>query len=205
MTSFLANLGASFGTKSFDSELRIPEVDIKKIFSAIRATPTSFGLQPFHVIDVRDPAIRESMKGNAMNQAQVTTASHLLVFCARTDIDTRIDRYAEEASGGDPKKRETLDAYTKKVRAITGGYDQTKALEWTTKQTYIALGFALAAAAELGIDSCPLEGFNKLAIAKLLELPEEVRPVLLLALGYKKDPSPHKHLRFPESDLFSVR
>lgn len=205
MTSFLENLGASFGTKSFDPDRRISEEDIRKVFSAIHATPTSFGLQPFHVVDVRDPALREAMQGNAMNQAQVVTASHLLVFCARTDVDARINRYIEEASGGDPARRGALALYAEKVRNITKGYDEARALEWTTKQTYIALGFALAAAAELGIDSCPLEGFNKPAVAKLLGLSEEMRPVVLLALGYKKEPSPHKHFRFPENDLFSAR
>lgn len=205
MTSFLKNLDVSFGTKSFDPTRKLTEGAIAAIKNAIHATPSSFGLQPYHVVEVRDEEIRKAIRGAAMDQPQITDASHLFVFCARTDIDARVSRYVLESERQASASTQDLTRYAQKVRSVTRGYDDAKALEWATKQTYIALGFALAAAAELGCDSCPIEGFNKGATAKLLGLPEAVRPVVLLALGYHKNASPYKRVRFPEEDLFSSR
>jgi nitroreductase len=205
MSSFLGNLNASFGTKIFDPEKKIPDADIAKFKEALHMTPTSFGLQPFHVVDVREPGVRAQIRSGAMDQSQVTDASHLFVFCARTDVDHRVDQFVSEALRQETSSSESLASYAEKVRKITKGYDEAKTLEWSTKQAYIALGFGLAAAAELGVDSCPMEGFGKGLTAKVLGLPDTHKPVILLTLGYRKVSSPYKRMRFPEDDLFSSR
>ncbi len=205
MASFLGNLDANFGTKSFDPERSVSDVDLAKVKAAICSTPSSFGLQPYTIIDVRESTIRAALRGAARDQTQVTDAPHLFVFCARTDLKQRVDEYVAEALAQGVATNDSLTLYAKKVSSITKGYDAERALTWTTKQAYITLGFALAACAELGIDACPIEGISEKLIANILALPETHVPVFLLAFGYRKEDSPYKRFRFSENNLFSRR
>src|SRR3989338_1421908 len=91
--SFLAQLNWRFATKSFDPEKKVSESDLALILKAIRMAPTSAGLQPFHVFVITDPVLREKIKRSSRGQAQVTDASHLLIFCVRDDVRGRIDEY----------------------------------------------------------------------------------------------------------------
>jgi nitroreductase/dihydropteridine reductase len=86
------------------------------------------------------------------------------------------------------------------MKALEGTPD--KAVAWAAKQTYIALGFALAACAELGIDSCPMEGFNPAEVDKILNLPENLKTQAFLAVGYRAEGPAQPKVRFPESDIF---
>jgi nitroreductase len=74
---------------------------------------------------------------------------------------------------------------------------------WADRQTYIAHGFALAACAELKIDSCPIEGFDPAAVDKILGLPEDTSSVVMMPIGYRSEEPQHAKVRFPMSDLFS--
>ncbi len=205
MPSFLNNLSWRYATKKFDGRTIAPD-KLAKIFEAVRLAPTSFGLQPFHVTIVTDKDLREKIKDLAWGQEQVTTGSHLLVFSARTDISDRINAYFELATGGQAALRATLAGYEKMMTDFAAGLDAPAAESWAARQTYLALGFALAAAAELEIDACPMEGFNPAGVKTVLKLPEHFFPKALLALGYRHaSEKPKPKIRFPNSDLFDSR
>lgn len=203
--SFLSNLEWRFATKQFDSSKNVEDDVLEKVLRAIRLVPTSFGLQPFHVVVVSDQELKKKMRNHSFLQSQVTDSRYLLVFCARTDIKERINDYIEIASRGDIKNKIKIQPLKMGMSLYAKKMNDNELLEWSRRQAYLALGFALAACAELKIDSCPMEGFSPRAIDKLLELPEHIKSVAYLAVGYRsKDPDREK-MRFSEEDLFTKK
>ncbi|HSE34736.1 MAG TPA: NAD(P)H-dependent oxidoreductase [Candidatus Paceibacterota bacterium] len=202
--TFLSQLDWRFATKAFDPSKKVSEDDLAKILHAIRMAPTSYGTQPFHVTVVTDPALREKLKEVSYGQAQVTDASHVLIFQARTNIDARVDEYVELATSGDAAAKEAMAGYT----GMMHGAMQAKKgaeLAWAARQTYIALGFGLAAAMELEIDACPMEGFDPDGVDKVLGNPPEQKTLAYMSIGYRAKGPDRPKVRFPESELFDRR
>ena len=91
--SFLSQLEWRHAAKEFDRQKPVHEQDLAKILRAVRMAPSSFGLQPYHIVSVSDDAIKEHIREHAWGQPQVTTCTYLLVFCTCTDADEkRIDQ-----------------------------------------------------------------------------------------------------------------
>lgn len=178
---------------------------LHNVLAAIRFAPSSYGLQPYHVVMVTHPDLRIRVREVAFDQVPVTEASHLLVFCTRTDGLRRIDQYVEAASGENPGKAEKLTGYGDVMRKDVGKKSPEQFKAWADRQTYLALGFALAACAELGLDSAPMEGFKPSEVNRILELPDHLKSVVLLCVGYRSHDPERKKVRFPEEDLFERR
>jgi len=200
--SFLAQLDWRFATKKFDPEKNLSDESVGKILEAIRMTPTAYGLQPFHVVVVTDVETKKKLQETSYGQPQPADASHVLVFFSRTDILDRIDAYMK-LSFGDEAESEKAVKTAERFRQMAGRYEGAAGAQWAAQQSYIALGFALAAAAELEIDSCPMEGCDFAAIKGIFNLPEIFTPVLLLPLGYRAEGPARPKTRFPKGDLFS--
>ncbi|MCH7492822.1 nitroreductase family protein [Patescibacteria group bacterium] len=105
----------------------------------------------------------------------------------------------------DPSLIDTHEAMASKLNNFADNKEAEGLESWAQRQTYIALGFGLAACAELKIDSCPMEGFQKDEADKALKLPSYLKSTALLAIGYRQDDPTRPKLRYPESDLFSFR
>lgn len=204
--SFLSNLEWRHATKAFDSNQTLPAGALDQILGAIRMAPTSFGLQPFRVEVIQNPKLQAELKPHAWNQAQITTAQALLVFVARTDVDQRVTRYFEAISGGNAEARAGLKGYEDMMRGFLAAKSPDDLKAWTIKQAYIAMGFALAACAELKIDSCAMEGINPAEFDRILGLPAHEYSAVVLAVGIR-DPQTEVRpkFRFSESDLFRRR
>lgn len=169
-------------------------VDITPIKSAILNAPTSYGIQPFHVIAITNPKIKSSLKEACNNQAQIEESYCLFIFCAINNLEERINQYVEQS--GFIKKKEFMLKYIDK---------EPNPLEWAKRQAYIALGFGMAAAMELNIASCPMEGFNPEAISKVLKLNDNLKPCVLLTVGNKNDNYElEKRFRFEPNDIFTT-
>jgi nitroreductase len=203
MSTFLNRLEWRHATKAFDGTKSVTDSDLEKILSGIRMAPSSFGLQPFHVEVIRGKVLREKLFHHAWNQVQITSCSALLVFVAHSKLSSRIDQYIEGLSAGNAQARAGLKDYEEMMKGALVNRSPEEQRTWATKQAYIALGFGLAACAELGIDSCPMEGFNSPEFDKLLDLPEGQFSSVLLPIGYA-DSSVLKRpkFRFPHGDLF---
>ena len=92
------------------------------------------------------------------------------------------------------------------VTGFVSSKDETAALVWASKQTYIAQGFALAACAELEIDSCPMEGFDPGAVGEILGLPDTEKALAILPIGYRAEgesPRTPQKVRFSKEALFT--
>lgn len=199
--TFLNNLDWRFAAKGFDPDKKVSDTDLEAIKEAISKTPTSFGLEPYHIKVITDQDLKDRIQAISWNQPQVGTCSHLLVFCYRTDIvDERIDAYLENASGGNAEIKEKMMPYREMMH---GFLSQADIPFWAARQTYIALAFAMAACAELRIDNCPMEGCDFAKLNEMLELPDHMQSVVMLPIGYRTGDPERPKVRFPKSEIFS--
>lgn len=125
--------------------------------------------------------------------------SHLLVFCARNDASESVERFISNC-----KVDEVAPNYAQAVRNSLSGLDSATFLDRSANQAFIALGIAVAAAAELRIGSCPMSGFVPEEVHRVLKLPPNQWPVAYLAIGSELDPpSPLPRFRLPLQELFT--
>jgi nitroreductase len=190
-SSFLNNLEWRRAVKHFGDK----PVDTAPIIKAITNAPSSFGLQPYKVIAVRDSELKKQLRAVAYDQPQVTECDTLFVFCARTDISERAEEYLK-ATGAE-MIRDMLTGFI--------SYLPDKAA-WAARQAYIALGFGLAACAELKIPSCPMEGFTASEVHRILGLSNNLVPSVMLAVGSSaENDGTWPRFRFEQSDLIEER
>lgn len=185
----LQQLNWRYATKKMDASKAVTQDKLDVILEAIRMAPTSSGTQPFELLVVTNPETRAAIQDAAGGQAQITDGSHLLVFAAwDTYTAARIDAVVDinvEARGD----LEMLHAYYDTLKANYVPRDAGVNYAHAARQAYIALGIALVAAAEQGVDSTPMEGFDPSKVDDILGLKARgLRSVVLLPLGYR-DPT----------------
>jgi nitroreductase len=174
--------------KIFDENKKISTDEIRYILEAGRKSPSSFGLEGWKFLVITNTALKEKLRPACWNQVQITSCSHLIVLLAEIE--------GAKVESGKPAKQlgrrgmddETLKGYIElyaKHLANTLKKDQS-IYEWTARQTYIAGANMMTAAAFIGIDSCPIEGFEKEKVEEILELDTTKWQVsMLLPLGYR--------------------
>ena len=174
-----------YATKKMNGEA-VPQEKVNQILEAIRLAPTSMGIQPFVVYTITDQDLKDRILPIANNQSQVVEGSHLLIFAAWDELtDERINDYIK-LTATERKLDETVLEPMKKTLKRIGSKTSDEVFDWAARQTYIALGFAMAAAAINQVDSTPMEGFNAAELDQLLNLREKgLRSVTLLPLGYR--------------------
>jgi nitroreductase / dihydropteridine reductase len=201
---FISQLGWRTAEKAFDSEKVVEARELALIKRAIQYAPSSYGLQPYHVVVVSDKKLKEQLREHSFDQPQITDCSHLFVFCGRTDAVERVDALMELTTDGDEELRLKMKGYEDMMRkAMEKKVKDGLELGWAEMQAYLALGFGLAACAELQVDSCPMEGFLPEKYNELLELPEHMKSVALMAVGFRKRHPRLSKVRFGQDDLFS--
>jgi len=188
-----------YAAKRFDGK-KVPEEKMHALMEIIRHSASSFNIQPWKIMVVTDQKLKDELQKVSWNQPQVGTCSHLLVFCADTDLEALIEKLRSQLSKtGMPA--ESLEGYVNMMSGFSKGMPPGERLSWAQRQVYIALGNALNGAASLGFDSCPMEGFDAKAYSKILALPANIVPTVLAPVGYADD-TPRPKLRFPSEDVF---
>lgn len=208
-SELLQQLTWRYATKKFDPTKSIPEETITALTSSLVLTPSSFGLQPWHFLIIRDPSIREELLPNSWGQAQVTECSHFVVLAAKSetteaDIDNFLDRTVAVRGG----QIDQLNPYRDMMIGFTKNMDKAEQLQWAKLQIYIALGQLMTCAAVLGIDACPMEGINPAEYDRILKLPEKgYTTSVACALGYRADDDKYSSapkVRFEEDEVVSL-
>lgn len=204
----IENLKWRYATKKYDTTKKVSEDDLQQIKEAIRLSPSSYGLQAFKILDIKDKDIREKLKLASYWQPQITEASHLLVFCGYADVnDGHIDEYLNLKADTQGFDVELLKEFRNFMKVFIEGRKSGKQV-WTAKQTYIALSNAIAACAELKIDSTPMEGFESEKYNEILGLSSKgLKADVLLAIGYRSDEDKTKYdvrIRKPMESLFEI-
>jgi nitroreductase len=193
-----------YAVKKFDPSKKLSEEQLNGLLESARLSASSFGLQPYKILVVTDPAVRAKIREHAWNQTQVTDASHLLAFCAYRTIDEAyVDRYIALISQERGVSEEALKGYRDMMVGSIKSRSPQELAEWMKRQAYIAVGFALSAAAHLRIDSCPMEGFDPAHVDVDLGLLEQnLTSVVLMPVGFRAadDASAqYKKVRFPDA------
>ncbi|MCU9614963.1 NAD(P)H-dependent oxidoreductase [Caldibacillus lycopersici] len=185
-------------TKAFDPNKKISDEDFQLILEAARLSPSSCGYEPWKFLVIQKPELREEIRKHAWGaQGQAPTASHFVVILARTMMDVKYDsEYVRNqminVHGFPPEVFEAIQGRYKTFQEhdLKLLESERTMLDWASKQTYIALANMMTTAALLGIDSCPMEGFDMEKIQEILtreDLLENGRLAVsvMVAFGYR--------------------
>jgi len=207
MSTFIENQNWRYATKKFDASKTINTEDLNTLKEAIRLSSSSYGLQPYKIIIVENPELRAKIQPAAWGQAQIVEASHLIIFANETRIaEQSIDTYVENISTTRNIPIDSLNGYSDFMKSKIVTLDDSSKNIWASKQTYLAMGNLLNAAAELKIDVTPMEGFVPELVNEILGLDKlGLNASLLATLGYRHDEDATQHykkVRKSNEDLF---
>jgi len=185
--SLIEDLNWRHAAKAYDSTKKVSQEDLDKILEAARLAPTSSGLQPFRLIVVENQDLKEKMVSGAFNPEVMRDCSHVLVFAAWDSYSNeKIDKVYDHHTDVRDLPQGRFSSYTDMIKDLYNAQTPEQHFAHTARQTYIALGLAMAQAAELKIDSTPAEGFNNEVVDEILELKKlGLKSVSLLYLGYR--------------------
>lgn len=209
MNTFIENQNWRYATKKFDSSKRISQSDLETLKEAIRLSASSYGLQPYKVLIIENKEIREQLKPFSWNQSQITDASHLFVFANYVDVESiHIDDYIKNIATTRNLNVEDLKPFSDLMKTNLINLPQELKNTWTSKQTYLAMGNLLNAAAELKIDATPMEGFDPAKYNEILGLEKlGLNASLVVPVGYRHEEDYAQHLikvRKSKEDLFQT-
>jgi len=187
MSETLRLLSWRYATKKMDASQAVLEEKVERILEAIRLSASSSGLQPYQVLVITDAETKAKIRAHAWDQSQVTDASHLLVFAAWDHYSAeRINQMFDLVNEQRGFRNEGWEAYRQKLLSFYPNRTPEENFQHAARQVYIGLGSALIAAAEEGVDSTPMEGFEPEVVDEILNLKAlGLRSVLLLPLGYR--------------------
>ena len=192
MSTILDDLSWRYATKKFDNTKKLSDEQLNLLKEGFNLTASSYGLQPVSLVVIENQDLKEKLVAHSMEQEQVANASHLLVFCVQTKIDSvyindYFKRVQEIRNTPDqvlaPFKDFLLDDFKNK--------DASEIKLWATKQAYLAMGNLLTICAVEKIDACPMEGFIPEEYDKMLGLEEKgLQSVLIMPVGYRAQDDP---------------
>jgi len=209
--TLLTQLHWRYATKKFDPTKKIAAAVWSALEEALVLTPTSYGMQPMKFLVLTDPALRAQLVPVSWGQTQPVDCSHFVVFAARAqNTEADVDHYIARMAAVRGTMPGALVGFKNVlVGDVVNGPRGKVALEWAARQAYIALGNFMTAAALVGVDTCPMEGFEPAKYDEILGLPAQgFRAVVACAAGYRAADDKHAVLpkvRFPASELIERR
>lgn len=209
MNSVIEHRTWRYATKKFDATKKISEEDLETLLEATRLSASSYGLQPYHVFVVADQDIREKLKPASWGQSQITDASHIIVFANTTDFgEELVDDFLENVSETRNIPIDGLKGYSDFMKSKLLELPSETKSDWTARQAYIAFSNMMQAAAELKIDTCPMEGFEAERYNEILGLEDKnLNAAVVLAIGYRSEEDGTQHLpkvRKSKEELFTL-
>lgn len=203
---FMQAMNFRHACKLFDESKKIPKADMQTILEVGRKSPSSFGMEPWKFLVISNDELRAKLRPLCWDQPQITTSSHVVIVLAAIEnvkVESGIPalRFARRAM---PQEKQTfyLNLYANHLKETLSSDKNTYA--WTARQCYIASANMMTAAATLGIDSCPIEGFEKEKVEELLGLDtSKFQVAIIIPFGYRINPqSPQLRLPFEEVVAF---
>jgi nitroreductase/dihydropteridine reductase len=205
--SLIQPLEWRYATKKFDASKKLSAEQLENLLDAVRLAPSSYGLQHYRIFVIEDAGLREQLKAAAYGQPQLTDASQLIVFAAETNInEAYVEKYVDEIAKVRNTERENLVPFEKSMVGTVNQRSEDQLVAWAHKQAYIALGVLLTAAAEAGIDACPMEGFEAGKFDEILGLREKGLATSVIApIGFRAEDDDYAKfakVRKPKEELF---
>lgn len=205
----LEKLEWRYAVKKFDSTRKLSAAQLDRLTTATRLSASAYGLQPYKMLVIENPAIRERLKAASWNQPQITDASHLVVFARMSNLNgTHVDDYTNNIAAVRNINPEDLAGFNGMMKGTIKSLDEIGIAAWTSKQAYLALGTLLTAAAAEGIDACPMEGFDAAQYDEILGLKEKgLATVVIAAIGFRAEDDVMQHakkVRKPIAELVEL-
>lgn len=204
--TLLAALNWRYAVKKFDAAQRIPAELWATLEETLVLAPSSFGLQPWKFFVVNDPTMRAKLLPASWGQTQIVDASHLVVFAVKTNVGPDdAERLIQRTASVREIPPTALEGYK---GMMVGSLSQATPAEveaWMSRQVFIALGQFLTACAVLGVDACPMEGFEPAKYDEILGLPAKgYRSIVVATVGYRSADDRNARLakvRYPKADV----
>jgi len=181
--------------KQYDPSHVMPEADIARLIELAKIAPTSFNIQNYRFVIVRDPGLRQQIRAAAWDQAQVTDASLLVILCA--NLNAHAD---EPARYWAHAPQPVQDAVVPMITPFYAGNERLIRNEAMRSTAFAGMTLMLAARG-LGYDSCPMAGFDAEAVAKLIRLPDDHVISFLLPIGKAIQAPLPRGERLPDSEV----
>ena len=209
MSNYIDDLNWRYAVKQFDASKKVSDEDLQKLIDAVQLSASSYGLQPYKILVIKDQAVKEKLKAAGYNQSQFSDATAVFVFAHQTDFDSElVDSYIELSERIKELETGTLEGYANLMKNALLNLPQEAKAGWTSRQAYIALGNLLSAAAAHKIDACPMEGFEAATFDEILGLTEQnLHAVVVAAVGYRSAEDETQHapkVRRPQEELFQI-
>ena len=193
----IQGLSSRYAVKKFDASKKIPAPVWNALEDALVLSPSSFGLQVWKFLVITDAGVREKLQPASWNQPQITTCSHLVVLCHKTDVGQKdIDAHLSNISKIRSVDISTLKEYGEMMAGFLANSPKDQSESWATRQTYLALGNLLTSATLLGIDTCPMEGFDAGQYNQILGLNDKgLAASVVCACGYRAADDGYQHAK----------
>ena len=202
MKTFEEAIDFRHACKLFDENKKVSDEDITFILNAGRKSPSSFGMEAWKFLVITNKELKAKLRPACWNQIQITSCSHLVIILAGIESAKPESGIVEKRFTRREMPQEQLDfymnLYSSHLKEILS--DDDKLFAWTSKQTYIAAANMMTSAASIGIDSCPIEGFEIDKVEEILKLDKsKYRVSLILPFGYRvNEQSEQLRLEFDE-------
>lgn len=189
MTNSIDALNWRYATKKYDPSKLIESEKIDVLIESIRLSASSFGLQPYTIINVKDKEIRRKLQAAAWNQTQITEASDLFIFAVPTNLnESDVDTFVENIAKTRGITIDSLSEYAGMMKGSIASRTPEERIIWSAKQAYIALGTLLIVAADQKIDATPMEGFDPKQFDEILGLKDKgLTSAVVTTLGYRDE------------------
>ena len=185
----IENLKWRYATKKFDPRKKVSEQDLKYLKEAVQLSVSSYGLQLYKVLIVKDASIREELREASWGQSQVIDASHLFVFCNFSEHkDEYVDDYINNIVETQNIPFSAVAGYGEFIKENLSKKTTSEWQSWSKRQTYLSLANLLNACAELKVDACPMEGFDSAAYNEILGLDKKgLNASVIATVGYRSE------------------
>ena len=175
-----------YATKKMNGE-QVSSGDLLTILNNINLSASSYGLQPYNVVVVKNQELKDKLQIAAYGQTQIGSSSAVIVFAIAEDItEAHVDEYMKRIADTRNLPVNNLENFRQVILGTINNLSVEQKQIWASKQAYIGLGTGLLAAAELNIDACPMEGFNTAEFDSILGLKEKgLKSVVIMPVGYR--------------------
>jgi nitroreductase / dihydropteridine reductase len=196
-STLLTQLNRRYATKKFDSSKKIDSEIFETLLESLRLSPSSFGLQGWGFVMVENTDLRSALLPYARGQTQIVDASHLIILCRRTDVDTDfVSHYIKNTAETREIPESSMDGLKNMILGFLEAKDEATLATWLTKQVYIAQGFLLSACAMLEVDALPMEWFDPKKCDEVLGLAQyNLASCVMVPVGYRADDDKYAHMK----------
>lgn len=209
MENYIDNLNWRYATKKFDTTKKLSDETVETLLKSLQLSASSYGLQPYEIFVISDKETKEQLQVAGWNQAQFTDASHIFIFAGLKHLDEDyIDSYIKNISKIRDIHVQDLRALKEKLINNIVKHPKEEQKQWAQKQSYLALGNLLSAAAHLKVDTCPMEGFDAEKIDEVLGITgTNLSTAVIASAGYRSEEDAMQHakkVRKEKEELFHL-